>query len=103
MSHIVYNLTTIIDHSVHEEWLGWMKSVYLPAAMATDLFIESKMLKILEDHNPDGFTYAIQFTSSTFAEYIDFQNKYAGRFDEMMKQNFEGKYASFTTSMKLVV
>lgn len=60
--HIVYNVTLIIDHSVHEEWLQWMKEEHIPEVLATGKFLDNKMMKIMEDHNPDGVSYAIQYT-----------------------------------------
>ena len=44
----VYNVTVSIDESVREEWLNWMKNVHVPDVMSTGLFIESRILKVID-------------------------------------------------------
>ena len=31
----IYNVTTNIDESVHDEWLHWMKEIHIPDVLAT--------------------------------------------------------------------
>ncbi|MBK8109991.1 MAG: DUF4286 family protein [Saprospiraceae bacterium] len=74
---VVYNVTIIIDHSVHDEWVDWMKNEHIPEVMATGKFTSWKMLRIIEDHNPDGLTYAIQYQAPDMEAYLTYQNECA--------------------------
>ncbi len=55
---IIYNVTININHDVHDNWLDWMRSVHIPDVMATGMFLESKMLRLL------GFCFIIQIVFS---------------------------------------
>ena len=46
---IIYNVTVNIDHEVHDAWVAWMKDVHIPDVMATGLFLQSRMLRVLAD------------------------------------------------------
>ncbi|MBK7007819.1 MAG: DUF4286 family protein [Saprospiraceae bacterium] len=74
---VVYNVTIIIDHSVHDEWVDWMKNEHIPEVMATGKFTSWKMLRIIEDHNPDGMTYAIQYQAPDMETYLTYQTECA--------------------------
>jgi hypothetical protein len=99
---IIYNVTTIIDHSCHNEWLEWMKSTHIPDILSTGFFTDCNMMRILEDHNPDGVSYAIQYKANSYGDYAQYQEEHAARLQNEVKKKFEGKYASFRTLMKVV-
>ncbi|MEO8589060.1 MAG: DUF4286 family protein, partial [Flavobacteriales bacterium] len=46
---ILYNVTINIDLDVEREWLVWMKETHIPEVMATGLFLESRMFRVLAD------------------------------------------------------
>jgi hypothetical protein len=51
---IVYNVTVKVDLAVAEDWLAWMKTEHIPEVLATGMFISYRMLRILNDEDPDG-------------------------------------------------
>ena len=92
---VLYNVTIIIDHTVHDEWTDWMQNTHIPEVMATGKFTSWKMLKILEDHNPDGVTYAIQYTAPDLATYLEYQNEWAPVCNKR-RNKCTGKVCSFS-------
>ena len=44
---IIYNVTVKIDHSVHQEWLDWMKNNHIQDVIKTGHFVDYKICKIL--------------------------------------------------------
>lgn len=97
---VVYNVTIIIDHSVHDEWLVWMQNEHIPEVMATGKFNAWKMLRILEDHNPDGITYAIQYTAPDLASYLAYQQDCAPALQQKTQNLYGGKFAAFRTLLE---
>lgn len=100
--NIVYNVTIIIDHSVHDEWLQWMKEEHIPEVLATGKFLDNKMMKIVEDHNPDGITYAIQYTCPNIETLNDYDQNEAPALRQKIDQKFAGKYGVFRTVLEVV-
>ena len=46
---IVYNITVNISYQAEKDWLTYMKSVYIPEIVATDLPLECKLLRLLTE------------------------------------------------------
>lgn len=99
---VVYNVTIIIDHSVHDEWVNWMKNEHIPEVMATGKFTSWKMLRIIEDHNPDGMTYAIQYHAPDMEAYLTYQNECAPTLQQDAQNKFGGLFGAFRTCMEVI-
>ena len=58
---IIYNVTvSLVDQSIHQDWLKWMKEIHIPNVLATGLFIENKIAKIHAEEE-GGISYSIQY------------------------------------------
>lgn len=57
----LYNETVGIDASIETEWLAWAKNVYIPEVLKTNLFVDSKIYKVLHDSEDGSISYSIQF------------------------------------------
>ena len=66
---ILYNTTIKVEQTIHEEWLEWMQQTHIPAYIATGLFLEYKLCRILGDDDEHGITYALQFLCPDLAHY----------------------------------
>ena len=58
----IYNVTTNIDETVHEQWVSWMQEVHIPEMLATGKFNSAKMCRVLIEEEMGGFTYSVQYT-----------------------------------------
>ena len=99
---ILYNVTIKIEHQVHRKWLAWMKVVYLPNMMKTDLFLEYTISRLLGTDETEGFTYSIQYLIKDFSDYQIFQEKHAARLQAALHQEYQGKYVAFRSIMKVI-
>ena len=97
---IVYNVTINIDAEVHDAWLKWMKEEHIPHVMATGLFLDNRMLRVLSDD--EGFTYAIQYTCADMATYQRYRDEHAARLQAETQQHFGGQFAAFRTLLEVV-
>ena len=99
---IVYNVTcTLADESIHEEWLHWMKEEHIPEVMSTGLFADYRMLRLLHEEN-NGITYAIQYRSTTMAEYQLYQKEYAPPLQQKTREKYGDKVLAFRTLLEEV-
>ena len=56
---ILYNVTvSLVDQSIHQDWLKWMKEIHIPEVMDTGYFLDNKICRLLVE---DEITYAIQY------------------------------------------
>jgi hypothetical protein len=56
---IVYTLTANIDTELADEWLQWMKDDVIHFIQETQLTVDHKIFKVLNDN--EGVTFTFQF------------------------------------------
>jgi hypothetical protein len=99
---ISYNVTVKIDHSAHEDWYSWMTEHHIPDVMATGLFLEYRMSRMLGLEDDDGYTYSIQY----YLENMDFLQRYQNEFAEKLQaehsERYANKFVAFRTLMVVV-
>ncbi|MEK6479547.1 DUF4286 family protein [Catalinimonas sp. 4WD22] len=100
---IQYNQTINIESSVESEWLNWMKEEQIPDILATGMFINARLFRLLDVEESEGTaTYALQLHAET-KEHLDiYQLKYEPALDQGHESRYAGKAVSFRTLMKEV-
>ncbi len=98
---ILYNVTVNVDADAHDEWLEWMKEVHIPDVMATGMFVESKLARILAEE-AGGKAYSIQYFAKSMDEYGKYLEEFAPKLQADHENKFKGKVASFRTLLHVV-
>lgn len=98
---LLYNVTLIIEDSVAEEWLQWMKEVHIPEVMATEKFVSNRLLKVLDSPN-EGITYCSQYVVENEADYQDYQTNFAPALQAKLQTKFENRFVAFRTVMEFI-
>jgi len=98
---IVYNVTVSIDHDAHDAWLAWMREEHIPRVMATGLFLDGRMFKVLAD-DEGGVTYAVQYTAADMAAYERYRDEHAPRLQGEAHAAFGGRLHAFRTLLESV-
>jgi len=99
---IVYNVTVKIDLAVAEDWLSWMKTEHIPEVLSTGMFVSYRMLRILNDEEPDGMTFAMQYTCKDNATLQEYFKTYAPELQKKHKERYNNSYIAIRTLMKVV-
>ncbi len=98
----LYNVTVGIDKDVEAEWLTWMTQHHIPNEMKTQMFITSKIYKVLHENEDGTSSYSIQY----FAESIEHVQRYLEEFaPALINQHnvkFGNKHVAFRTLLEEV-
>ncbi|GAB2582072.1 DUF4286 family protein [Spirosoma areae] len=97
---ILYNTTYSVAEEVAEDWLRWMKRFYLPAAMATELPVSHRVLRLLTELDNGGITFSIQLDFSTMEAYTTFQEIHADALRHRIQHRFSNQFISFDTLLE---
>jgi Domain of unknown function (DUF4286) len=62
---IIYNVTTNIDESVHDQWMIWMQHKHIPEMLALGKFSAARLVRVLVEEEMGGFTYSVQYTTDS--------------------------------------
>lgn len=99
---IIYNVTVNIDHNVHDEWLQWMKEVHIPDVLATGMFLDNKICRILHAEEDGGKSYSIQYTCADMTTFEKYQVEFAPKLQQEHTNRYAGKFAAFRTLLDVV-
>jgi hypothetical protein len=98
---IVYNVTINVEDEIHDQWLAWMMAEHLPQVMATKMFEEYKMMRLISRQADEtGQTYAIQYYCKDLATYEHYQTEFAPALQAETRKKFDGKFVAFRTLME---
>ena len=98
----IYNVTTKVDPSVHEDWVAWMKEVHIPQIMLSDCFSSFQFVRILELDDSDGPTYAVQYRADSKAAYNLYLQKFAPQLRNDVYEKWGNKVIIFRSFMQVV-
>lgn len=98
---IIYNVTVTISNEVHDEWLDWMKQVHIPEVMATGMFLNNKISRVIDSQLEEP-TYAIQYTCPDMATLHQYQVQHAPALQKDHTDRYEGKFAAFRTLLEVI-
>jgi hypothetical protein len=96
---IIYNITTKVHISINAEWLYWQRLTHMHEMMATGFFSSNKLLRLLEQDDSEGHTYAVQYTIKSKEEYNLFMIEY----DQPMQQKVQLMWGDKTISFHSVL
>lgn len=91
---IIYSVTNAIDASIEEEWVRFMQETQIPLFMKTGLFTDYRFVRIIPSQGVD-LSYNLQLRCKGHSELNEFRSKNEPMMENLIQQNFEGKYASF--------
>ncbi len=99
---IIFNITIKISPEIQQHWLEWMKEVHVPEIMATGLFHDYRICRLLEQDDQDGPTYAVQYFSDTLENYQTYIQEHAASFNQKAFGQFGDRFVAFRTVMQVV-
>lgn len=98
---ILYNVTVNIDPDVEIEWLEWMRSIHIPNVMATNLFFDQKIFRLLNEE--DASTYSIQYFAKSLDELNLYFEKFAPALVKEHLDKYKDKHVAFRTVLESVI
>ena len=98
----VYNITVKVDNEIAQQWIQWQMEVHIPEIMATNLFDDNKIFKLLEHDDNNSSTYVLQYFTETKENYNRYINEYAPALREKALERWGNNFIAFRTLMQIV-
>jgi hypothetical protein len=99
---ILLNITVIVDWSVHDPWLAWVKEEFITELMATGLFQKYQLVRLLQVDEMQGPTYAIQVYSNNMEDYNRFESLLSETIRRKALKKWGDKALEFRTVMQVL-
>jgi Domain of unknown function (DUF4286) len=99
---IVYNISIKIVPEIEEEWVRWQKDEHIPDVMSSGQFTEHKFYRLLEQSEPDGIIYVVQYFASSLENYNRYINDTSHTLRQKALDKWGNKFIAFRTIMEVV-
>lgn len=99
---ILYNVTTNIHESVHDQWIIWMQHKHIPEMLATGKFSAARLVRVLVEEEMGGVTYSTQYTTDSKATLEKYYLEDAPALQVEGQKLFGDKMLTFRTELQLI-
>jgi hypothetical protein len=99
---IIYNVTVNVEVEIEQEWITWMKETHIPDILATGYFHSYKILRLLNETEGEGATYAVQYQTESLAHLENYMIEDAPRLKKEHFSKFQNRCVSFRTFLETV-
>jgi hypothetical protein len=96
---IIYNVTAILEDSIHEEYLAYMQQIHMPEVMASGKFISCNLLLLTEPVN-EGITYCAQYITDDIEKLNDYRLNYSPKLQEDLSRKFGTSCLTFRSVLE---
>lgn len=97
----IYNITVLIEESIEQQWLNWIKTNYIQTVLETRFFQSCQLLQVTDSPN-EGLTYCLQFRTNEISSLQSYQNLYAQQIESEHQLSFPNQLVTFSSTMKLI-
>jgi hypothetical protein len=97
----IYNITVLIEESIEQAWLSWIKTVFIQTIMETGFFQSYQVLQVTDSPN-EGLTYCLQFRTNEISSLQSYQSLYAAQVESEHLQAFPNQTVTFSSTMKII-
>lgn len=98
----LYNVTIKVADAIAADWMVWLKTIHLPAIIATQCFTHAHIFRLLETDDTEGPTYAVQYFANSKANYNRYISIYAEAFRQDSYAKWGDKFIAFRSLMQVV-
>ncbi len=96
----IYNVTVNVEKQILQDWLTWMKTEHIPEVLATGMFTECMLNKVMVEEE-QGETYALQYTAKDMQSLKLYQELYAPDLKQKTLDRFGDKCLAFRTILRV--
>ena len=98
----IYNITIKVNNFILDEWMKWQQEEHIPEIMATRLFDEYKVFRLLEQDETEGTTYIIQYFTSEKDNYNIYIKNFAQPLREKALKKWGDGFIAFRSLLQAV-
>jgi|SRR5690606_641184 len=99
---VIYNVTIKVKPEVADQWLGWMKEEHLSQMLATGLFVNHRMARLLDQEEDEGITFVVQYECKSLDDYEAYLSNFADEMRQKGLTKFGDQFIAFRTLMEII-
>lgn len=97
---MIFNTTLHVEDAVHDEFIIFLKTFYVPQALQNPLLSHASLAKIDRQHEESGVSYALQFKTKDIDTLTKWVEETGENLSLEMNKKFGSKVGGFVTLME---
>ncbi len=97
---IIINTTYQVAVNLEEDWIGWIRNIYIPAVTKSGMLAEPRLYKLFTEQEDGAVSYALQFEVESFDILESWSEKYGDSLRTSLSDKYQDKILGFTTLME---
>ena len=102
MSKHIYNVTVVVNPSVEERWLKWMREEHIPDVMKTGLFSSFLFTQVFPEQEQDHPSYSIQYRADDLESIKLYMQMYANELRSKSAKTWGEQALAFRTVLEVL-
>ncbi|MCH5245202.1 MAG: DUF4286 family protein [Muribaculaceae bacterium] len=98
----IVNTTFHVENSLLDEFLIWVKDIYIPEAVASGLLNSPVLNRILVEVDPAATGYAVQFCADTIEHASLWHDEQGAELRGQLMRRWPQQIVFFTTYMEII-
>jgi len=99
---LIYNVTVNVEESIERQWMQWMKDIYIPEMLQTNLFTKARILRVMVEEEMGGITYSVQYYVKNKESLEKYYAEHSEAFRNKELDKFVDKFVSFSTELEVI-
>ena len=99
---IIYNTTFHAEDDAAARFIDWLRSEYIPAAVASGHLSSPRLTRILANDGNPGKSYSLQFSADSMEALQDWYSTTGNNLVDALEKEFGQLVAGFSTLMEEV-
>ena len=99
---VIYNVTSQVLWTVHQEWLQWMQEEHIPEVMATGCFERFQLVRLLEIDEEEGPIYAVQYYAASKEAYEKYIDQFAPALRQKALDKWGNQFIAYRSLMQVM-
>ena len=95
---IYYTVTVRVPLDLADDWRSWMLAVHIPDVLATGLWEQGTLLRLLEPAEADAVMFQVRYRTTSQERYDDYRAKHAPR----LQAEHTTRYGTHVTASRTV-
>lgn len=101
-ANFLCNESYMVDHSIVDEWLEWMKNERIPAVLKKARFAGYRFVRLMDIDETEGKTFSLQLEIISRAEYLRYLQLILPELNKKAFDKWGNKFVGFRTFMEIL-
>lgn len=99
---IIFNTTFHVDEGLQVKFIKYLKTEYIPIAIADGRLKNARLLKVNGEHIEKGYSFALEFSVESLEDLQNWNDQIGKKLYDVIISEFQQKVVGFATILNSI-